>query len=289
MNTQEKLETSDRCKLFEQIAEEVWKRINRAHEVGVDLHEEGITRDILVDILQFSKYQKANFNVYAKKGENENVYGSDIDIYVETIKGHYKRYALQAKILKKNKRYTTLRDGYTLTNPTYQWEKLELLVKDENEKKNDISAFYLLYNGMERATGFVFKETDSCGRAYLESQLGCSLVKLNDMRKLALKTNSKNGCFVSPKYDNIHPELSDPWRTIVCCKKIQKEGYNLYKEEDVKNDIIGYDKLDSKDENIENIDLKNDNTEEEKQAIESKVWNPLFKIIIKRSDNIAPQ
>lgn len=92
---------TDRCQLFEGISREVWNRIILAHDIKVDLPEIGITSDIIVEILQFSKYHLANFDVYAKTGWNENVYGADIEIFIETNVNEYIMFGLQAKVLKK--------------------------------------------------------------------------------------------------------------------------------------------------------------------------------------------
>lgn len=280
---------SGRCTLFERIASEVWHRIIEAQDVGVNLREEGITYDILVDVLRFSKYHKGNFEVFAKTGYDEHIYGSDIDVFVETSKNQYRWFALQAKILKCNNRYDTLRDGYSITNPSYQWDKLKLL-----EKISGCKAFYLLYNGKTRSKDYVFMETDVCNRPYTEDQLGCSLVSVQVIERLGLRRNASGTQFKNPIYEDIHPHDSEPWRTLVCCMLDKTEG-TLY----TKAEIESYNsklKLISEiskveDSQVSEIDKESsDNFNENNDnriAIASKKagWDPTFKIVINRSDN----
>ncbi|WP_281846767.1 hypothetical protein [Olleya namhaensis] len=281
--------SADRCKLFESIASEVWDRIIRAHDVGLNLREEGITYDILVDILSFSKYKIKNFDVYAKPGYDENKYGSDIDLFIETSKNKYRWFALQAKILKSNNRYNTLRDGYSATNPSYQWDKLKLL-----EAESGCIAYYLLYNGKARSKDYIFSGVDVCNRPYAEDQLGCSIVSVPVIERLGLKRNVRDTRFVNPTYEDIHPHDSEPWRTLVCCMLDKAEGI-LYEKVEISN-------YNSKFKPISEISLSEDNQDSEidkessenfneiidnRIAIASKKadWDPTFKIVINRSDN----
>ncbi len=48
--------TNLNCEIFKAIAGAIWGRVTRAHNVGVNLKEVGITADIVAEILW--KYQK---------------------------------------------------------------------------------------------------------------------------------------------------------------------------------------------------------------------------------------
>lgn len=280
---------SGRCTLFNNIAGKVWERIINAHDVGINLREEGITYDILVDILRFSKYYSGNFNVYAKPGYDENKYGSDLDVFVETSKNQYRWFALQAKILKSNNTYNTLRDGHSATNPTYQWDKLKLL-----EAVSGCSAFYLLYNGKERADDYVFRQNDFCNRHYEEDKLGCSLVSVPIIEKLALRRNPSNSQFKNPTYEEIHPHNSEPWRTLVCCMLDKKEG-TLYTKSEVNyyntkfNPIAEANIVD----NIEGPGIDKEPIDDFTENSNNRIaiasneagWDPTFKLVINRSYN----
>jgi len=281
---EENLINSGRCILFENIATNVWERIIRAHDVGINLREEGITYDILVDILEFSKYQTGNFQVYAQPGYDEKMYGSDLDIFIETSKNKYRWFALQAKILKSNNRYNTLRDGYSVSNPNYQWDKLKKL-----ESVSGCKAFYLLYNGKARSQDYVFTEKDCCERYYTEDQLGCSLVSITVIEKLGLKRNVRSTQFVNPTYEDIHPQDSEPWRSLVCCM-LNKADDILYEKVDVETYNSRFIPIEvvSKEIQSERLEKNMDSSDDNSISIASKEsgWNPTFKVIINRSDSL---
>lgn len=216
------ISATDRCKLFEGISSEVWNRIMLAHDVQIDLPEIGITSDLIVDILRFSKYHLANFDVYAKTGWNENVYGADIEIYIETSVNHYIMFALQAKVLKKNNRYDTLRDS---SDGIMQWEKLTLL-----EAVSGCKSYYLLYNGR---SSFKCNLTDKCKNPYSEEQFGCSLVEPKIIEKFATKKSS-TGRNINPTFEDIHPSYAQPWRILTCCLH-HTQNFNLYSFDDIIN------------------------------------------------------
>ncbi len=220
MRTSPEMHGSNRCQLFEEIAHEVWERIIYSHEVGVDLDERGITKDILVDLLHFSKRSTPNFDVFARPSYDEATYGSDLDLFVEYGVNNYIWYALQAKILKTNKRYTTLRDS---SDGFMQWDKLSLL-----EGLTGCKAYYLLYNG---DAGYTYTGTDACSRPFLEHQFGCSLVEPNRIQHFA-DLLSSTGRFIRPRFTDIHHQEAQPWRILVCCYQ-ETEGLTSYQLEEI--------------------------------------------------------
>jgi hypothetical protein len=211
---------TDRCQLFEGISREVWNRIILAHDIKVDLPEIGITSDIIVEILQFSKYHLANFDVYAKTGWNENVYGADIEIFIETNVNEYIMFCLQAKVLKKNNRYDTLRDS---SDGIMQWDKLILL-----EAVSGCKSYYLLYNGRN---GYNRNLLDQCRNSYTEEQLGCSLVEPNYIKTFATKKSS-SGRYINPTFEDIHPTYAQPWRILTCCLH-DRTKFKIYSMEEI--------------------------------------------------------
>jgi len=199
-----RISETERCRLFEKISKSIWSRLVRAHRVNTDLKEVGLTADIIVDILNFNIDEVANFEIYAKPGWNEDIYGSDIDLFIETAPNHYRWFALQAKVLKKNNRYTSLRQ---VSHGTMQWEKLALL-----EAISRCKSYYLLYNGHNS-----FKEVlpDDCKGAFVNEQYGCTFVEPRDIERLANVT--AGGTFVSPTFEDFHPQHAIPWRMLTYC------------------------------------------------------------------------
>lgn len=264
-----------RCNLFQEISTKVWNDIIRAHRVHTDLSEVGITANIIVDILTENLDGIGNFNVFVKPGWNEYLYGSDLDIFIETQPGGYRWFALQAKILKKNNRYTTLRDT---SDDTMQWEKLKLL-----EAISGCKSYYLLYNGKDDFTSTLLKD---CKGDFFGNQFGCSLVEPNIIEHLATK---KSGIrFVNPTFEDIHPKYAIPWRRLTCCLH-SKEDSILYKKKDILSsdpNFIDYDDIDKAFEQVNQYRLPEFTPNSIAITSEQANWKPDIRIIINRTDSL---
>lgn len=188
---------NDTCELFRKISKSVWDKIIFNHSVETEVSEIGLTNDIIA-ILRNHSSRKRNISIWANKGWKENIYGSDIDIFIERSKGMYVWYALQAKVLKLKKDYDVI--------TKQQWEKLRLL----HDLSGCITKF-LLYNGNLE---FQCYKKDICNNSFHSHQFGCSLVKPDIIRILSKKSN--------PTFKDIHPKYAHPWRTMVCCNKPQE-------------------------------------------------------------------
>ena len=276
------LNDSARCKLFEDIASKVWKKIIKAHDVNANLPEIGITADILVKILQYNK-GLTNFDVYAKNSWNESMYGSDIDVFVETYKNQYRWFALQAKILKSSNQYDKLRYA---SGGIFQWDKLTLL-----EAVSGCKSYYLLYNGRD---GYVHNGNDSCDRNFTESQFGCSLVEPMDIKRIANKTKA-NGSFIKATFEDFHPKFAQPWRILTCCYH-DTIGFELYSLEVIKNSNPSFKLITA---SISDKDIEEDNDDNETKedvfmdndnlisiASQNAKWNPGLRLVIHRTDNL---
>jgi|GEM_PF-1709033 len=276
------LHETKRCGLFKEIAESTWNRIIEAHEVGVDLPEIGITADILVKILQFSKSTLPNFDVFAKKGWNEKIYGSDIDVFVEVGSGLFVWFALQAKVLKKENRYTTLRDT---SDTVMQWEKLVLL-----ESRTGCKGYYLLYNGLK---SFRFLGQDCCPIPFDQSQFGCSLVEPAVIKHFAERKKGKR--YVNPSFEDIHPDYAEPWRVLVCCKQRNPER-TLYLLKEILESNPTFFQLGAEFlKKEQSVDESTDKASEKEIPIvpNNRInaacleagWNPSFRIIIRTTES----
>ena len=283
---------TDRCTLFKSLASDIWSKIIHAHEVDMNQPEIGITADILITILHYSKHHLANFDLFARPSWDENTYGSDLDVFVEVRPNLFRWFALQAKVLKKNNRYDTLRDS---SDGTMQWEKLSLL-----EGLTDCKAFYLLYNGKK---GFNYIGSDTCQNSFDQEQFGCSLVEPTIIERLANLT-TWNGNFIRPTFEDIHPASAQPWRILTCCNQdtenvilysldeIIKSNPNLLKveyeqpqneeaEDNLFDDLIS---KDNKPNSGEEIPIVEGNTIN--GASREARWNPSFRLIIKTTSNL---
>ncbi len=211
-----KLETSNRCHLFEIISEYVWDAIVENHKMSVDKAEIGITKDI-VALIRRHHSTNQNFGIWSNEAIDEDQYGSDIDVFVETEMNHFLWYALQAKVLKQDGKYERLL-------AKRQWEKLSVL-----QNLSGCIPFFLFYNGVDKHIG-TFK--DCCLRNVSEKQLGCAIVAIDHVEQMAL-TKSRAG------YSDFYPKRTHPWRELVCCASRRKNG-TLYLLTEVKNAVSLY-------------------------------------------------
>lgn len=209
-----------RYNLFKRISLKTWQRVADAHRVGIDLDEKGITADIIVGILTFhDKYKykkwKIPMGLFAAKGQNEHIYGSDIDIFLEVEKDKYIWFALQAKLLK-------VSDIYDKLAYKSQWEKLADL-----EKESGCKAYYLLYNGQSDYSTKKLK--DICGNLFKMTHFGCSLVEPDFVGKQVVLGRKS--------FKDFHDTPAQPWHVIMTCPMVLFKSTPKYYTE--KNIIQG--------------------------------------------------
>ncbi|SDL36081.1 hypothetical protein SAMN04488034_103312 [Salinimicrobium catena] len=264
-----KISSTNRCKLFESISEEIWNKVIYNHSTGINVSEIGITNDIIATIRYHHK-KIPNFGVWSNPGYKEIDNGSDIDIFVETSSGNFIWYALQAKVLKLNKKYLGTAD---IKKNEYQWNKLQRL-----EVQAGCIGKYLFYNGI---IDYSYFGSDSCNRKFKESQFGCSLVDPEDVEKIAIKRN--------PTFYDFHPHYSIPWREIVCCKH-DLSRYTLFNVTQIKRAVdyyqIAFDDTNILDEE-DMIERSNDlslNAIRQLSEINNRTAD--FKIVVRRTDSL---
>lgn len=231
------LHSTKRCELFNTLSKVIWDELSDYYQQGCDSSEVGITKYIIREFNRFSSSIIRNFQLYAKPGHLEAVYGSDIDVFLGIGGGRYIWFALQAKLLKSNGRYTTMKDGYSTTNLSYQWEKLTLL----EAASAGCKSYYLFYNGV--IGGFKYSGIDHCNQSFGEKDFGCSLVETNKI-KADMDARMKGVTYHNPTFKDYHPSLAMPWRTLVCCPHSMKlEEFTPYYREDVEGAVEGYERI----------------------------------------------
>lgn len=200
-----------RCTLFENISVYVWEEIKRHRRTKTEPQEIGFTSTIISKI-------RDEFNndplvgVWANQSFREDLYGGDIDVFVETEKNGFTWYSLQAKALKVSGRYEAM-----CHKGDFQWIKLRKL-----QEQTGCLSFFLLYNGHEN---FTYSGIDNCGLNFDEFQFGCSIVSLEN---IIIKSLDKNGNCHSPHFNDFHPLLANPWRILSCCApKFETKKYSL--------------------------------------------------------------
>jgi len=264
------LARSKRCRLFKELASQVWSDVIMHHQSKVDPHEDGITNRLIAQIRRSHLYWP-NVSIWANRGQKEDISGSDIDIFVETKENLFVWWALQAKVLKQNGRYSNLKKQ---SHGTYQWEKLDRL-----SQVSGCIPKYLFYNGVRK---FKSNGIDGCHNSFNENQFGCSLVDIDVVENFVL--SGKN------KFTDYHPDHTEPWRIIVCCY-FNNEGSEVktYTINQVKNSLSHYESIvgDLGINDESGYDLKNDRPIEAINNFSDNVRrNPKYRFVIRRTNSI---
>jgi len=200
-----RLSSNPSCEIFKGIAGAIWGRISRAHTVGVNLKEVGITADLVAEILWRYHKKGASIGIFVQESWNEKTYGSDLDVFIEVIKGQYAWFPMQAKLLKLRNVYGEIAFDSTATKQ--QWEKLLDL-----KKFATCYPYYLLYNGNNLLKNIPL---DKCGSKVKGTQFGCSLVEPEKVAAIAILKHP-----TPPKFDDFHPHSAQPWKILTCCQII---------------------------------------------------------------------
>lgn len=253
-----RINAKDICDLFNKISKSVWENIVFNHSVRTEVAEIGLTNNIIATIKNFASLKRnSNIGIWANNGWKENLYGSDLDIFVERTKGWFEWYALQAKVLKTDGKY----DFRKKKEDEHQWNKLKKL-----KTLTKCNPKYLFYNGVK---DFVFSGRDNCDKRFKSYQFGCSIVDPEIVENLLINNTEQvkrillNDPF--PKFEDFHPKIASPWRTITCCNKsIESSLYSGYQ---IKDALLYYP------QKITNIDVLESYLEINEQEFRSELRN----------------
>lgn len=256
------LSGTNRCKLFELIAEYVWDDIVHHHRYDIHKPEIGITNSIVALIRSHSTTNQ-NFGVWANNAVNEDENGGDIDVFVETQTNEFIWYALQAKVLKRNRKYEDL-------SIKKQWEKLDVL-----KRKSGCIPFYLFYNGVYKEINTI---RDCCGDIITEKQFGCGLVTTENVRGVSTKKSY-------PKYEDFYA-LMHPWRELVCCEAQRKKQYTTYNLNQISNAMSLYEGVHNSDIINSDAQLENNFENSITNLNEENDRNPTYSFVIRTTSGI---
>ncbi len=286
------LHSTKRCELFNELSEVIWDEISDYHQLGCDSDESGITKYILREFKRFSSNVIRNFQLYAKPGYKESIYGGDLDVYLGIGWGQYRWFAMQAKLLKHNGIYDTMKDGYSASNQSYQWDKLAHL-----EGVSGCTSLYLFYNGSNH--GFKYSGNDRCHQSFDEKQFGCSVVETS-MIKSDMEKRMKKNPYHNPRFTDYHPSIALPWRELICCPhRNRNQDFTPYYREDIEGAVEEYERIeiyqadDVQFKRLEEVERRFIQEELEFSKIErpsnlipiidrsrEAKWSPQFKIVI---------
>lgn len=259
------------CELFVRVSESVWNKIANYHHLGINVPEIGLTADLIFELTNWGSLT-GKAECYIQNAYNESINGNDVELYIKNTSGTYDHYALQAKVLKSDKKYKGLDTGYK-TSTKYQWDKLY-----DYAKSYGCMPLYLLYNGN---TNIIIPYLHKyC--FYDERQFGCSIVEprvFEDFYNRKTKT---------PAYTQIHTKYAYPWAVLACSKRFPylngstNHGNTHIPKTllDIQNNLSGY-------ERVGNLESRNSSleTDSSNQQNSNDSWNPIAKIIIDNTDS----
>jgi hypothetical protein len=111
-------------------------------------------------------------------------------------------------------------------------------------------------------------------------------VELDDVERVAITKNT-GGQYITSIYEDFHPKLAQPWRTLVCCYlDNSEERQKMYSLEEIEGDCKNF--YPAKDDFILESDkpVKKDfdNNNKISKARKEANWSPEYRVIVKRSD-----
>ena len=186
-------------RLFENLAEEVWQRLDNGNRLGVSQGETSLTDYLL---LQIALLRSPSIRVLKTPITDENVQGTDWEWWIGTPQSGWLRYAVQAKKLDLNSgRYNHL--GHLVNG------ELQASILRRFAETNRAIPAYCLYNYVKRDSWAPYWHCQQPG-PLVPQQLGCSITSLQVVEE-ALQTKGAR-CF-----DWIHRQLTLPWRCLLRC------------------------------------------------------------------------
>lgn len=177
---------------FKEFSFDTWERVKLSSvTTSIRTSEVTLTENLIYSFYLLSKQFDLPIQIFEAK--NEAINGNDIEFAIEMKEG-YILLPTQAKILKKNRKYSTI------SHKVKGQSQIDLLEK--YARKVHGIPLYLLYNGF-----YVFE--DEFGLDNLEFY-GCSLAPLKD-----LKSFRKGNRWKIPNFSDIHPNLGIPFYVIL--------------------------------------------------------------------------
>jgi len=257
-----------RCELFKMISARVWDEICINHRRGNRLSEEGITRNVILSMIQNYVEHLGAFNIFAQKAKDEVNTGGDLELYIDNGNQHFYRILLQAKLMETNCRFENLRK-FSGSTSRRQYDTLLNFAALINS-----DAYYLLYNGCYNYEG----PGRDCAGDYDEKQFGCAVMAAQEIKEHC----DSNSTGILGTADNPKP-FGRPWRIFTCCEYSSENGRRLYSPAEIDMDnyfknlftppgITGFINV----EQLRNQQI----IEENNESLHDEGWNPSARIII---------
>lgn len=184
---------------------ETWDRISFARSrVGLKIYETTITQNLLLNITAFAETEILPIEIFEATSEKSN--GNDVEIVIEIEENKYIILPCQAKIIKKNKKYSSIKHKVGKTK-----DQIDLLIQYAQKVKG--IPIYLFYNFFDENSYLenVEKEIRKRYRSFNYEHYGCSIASAhsikNNFKGLSLEGNIK---WKIPSFKDLHPSIAVP-------------------------------------------------------------------------------
>ena len=235
---------------------------------------------MVYDFWKSAEFLEFPFSIFHSTDEKSN--GNDLEIAIETIEGDYILFPTQAKIIKRNYKYTTInhKSKHSLK------DQLHLLLEYAKHKQG--IPLYLFYNFCGDEDMITEIETE---RGFESKTLGISIANAKNLKDKFY--NRLRGKLNVPDFSSLHKTVAFPFHELFCPTHeflISLQNYI----EDTENNVTtfsivelenkGWQELNSlafigyiEEKYTMMVDEENDDGQRE---IPPKVFNPKFRIII---------
>lgn len=195
------LSICDWCQYF---SIQTWEQLRFAyHHSAVKMHENTITQNLVFDFYCMAGLNKLPIMIFESEDEKAN--GNDLEIVIETNRGHV-ILPTQAKIVKKKNRY------YTINHKNSNGYQIDLLI-DYAQKIKGLP-LYLFYNYCDDLS-IADKVATSSG---LPKELfGCSIADAYEVKAFYCYSGpSKKLYWRIPDFGDIHRAVAFPFHYLPC-------------------------------------------------------------------------
>lgn len=184
-------------KLFEALAEQTWSDLKDSKDLDLSLSEESITDYTLLAIKR-SKLKGIKISKFNKKQESKS--GADWEFWIKYSTKVTYRYSIQAKKVNFAGNYENIRHEVN--------DELQIEILKKYSDDVDSIPLYCFFN----YSNSVGADDWNCNEAFIETQLGISVVQLSDVQNLIEKNKGKIS------FGKVHLQTQAlPWRCLVKC------------------------------------------------------------------------
>lgn len=269
------------CDWAKEKATEFWTRLEFTHlNPKTKFTEPTLTEILVYDFWKSAEFLGFPFSIFHSTNEKSN--GNDLEIAIETIDGDYILFPTQAKIIKRNYKYTTInhKSKHSLK------DQLHLLLDYANRKRG--IPLYFFYNFCGNAEMITEIKTE---RGFESKTLGISVAYAKNLKDKFY--NRLRGKLNVPDFSSLHKTIAFPFHELFCPTQEFLTSLQNYTE-DTKNNVTTFSLVELKNQGWEELNrsafigyieekysmMVEEEIDNDQREIPPKVFNPKFRIII---------